>query len=160
MTIKRTTGAKGTLSKTALLALATPTTGETLYVFSENITETFAIGGESDDTLTGESGLRVVFRAGQVYKASEIDRLFQTPTADSITPNTGGIAGGTAFVIKGDNLEGVSGVTFGGVAATNVKVVNDTTVTGTTPATTAGAKAVVIADDSGNLTKNAFFTYV
>lgn len=156
MTIKRADGTQ--VSKTALLAIATPTTPETLYVFPEHINETFSFPGDNEDTKA-EIGERRLFRAGQAYPASAIDKVFQAATVDTITPNTGPFAGGTTVTLKGDNLEGVTGVTFGGVAATAVQFLNDTTVTCVTPnMTAAGAKTVVVTDDSGAVTKTAFFT--
>ena len=52
-------------------------------------------------------------------------------------------------------------VTFGGMAATNVVVVNSTTITATTPAGTAGAVTVTVTNpggQSGSLASG--FTYV
>ena len=68
------------------------------------------------------------------------------PTVTSVTPNTGSTAGATPVTITGTNFFNPSTVTFGGVAATNVVVVNTTTITATTPAHAAGAVDVVVAD--------------
>lgn len=86
------------------------------------------------------------------------------PVVNSVTPNTGSTAGGTAVTISGANFFNPSTVTFGGVAATNVIVVNATTITATTPANAAGAVNVVVTDGgpclgtAGTLTNG--FTYV
>src|SRR5262245_34138731 len=71
----------------------------------------------------------------------------------TVTPNTGGVAGGTAVTIAGTGFSEATGVTFGGVAATSVRVVSSTSITCVTPANTAGAKDVVVQDPSGNGTK-------
>src|SRR5438552_16598571 len=68
------------------------------------------------------------------------------PTVTSVTPNTGSTAGATPVTITGTNFLSPSTVTFGGAAATNVVVVNSTTITATTPAHAAGAVDVVVAD--------------
>ena len=65
-------------------------------------------------------------------------------TVTGVTPNTGPAAGGTPVTITGTNFISPVSVTFGGVAATNVVVVNSTTITATTPAHAAGAVDVVV----------------
>ena len=55
------------------------------------------------------------------------------PTVASVSPSTGPTGGGTPITITGAHLTGASSVTIGGAAATNVTVVNDTTITATTP---------------------------
>ena len=51
------------------------------------------------------------------------------PTVTSVCPNSGTTAGGTAVTITGTNFAAGATVTFGGTAATNVVVVNSTTIT-------------------------------
>lgn len=102
---------------------------------------------------------RLLFRAGQTVPQSTIDALFVDATADTITPATGVAAGGTNVTIRGTNFGGVTAVTFGGTAATNLRVVDETTITCTAPAHATGAVAVVITDDANTVTKAAFYTY-
>jgi formylglycine-generating enzyme required for sulfatase activity/CxxC motif-containing protein (DUF1111 family)/subtilisin-like proprotein convertase family protein len=82
------------------------------------------------------------------------------PTIASVTPNAGGLAGGTAITITGTNLTGTSSVTIGGTAATSVSVVNATTVTAVTPAGTAGAKTLSLTTPGGTANLSNGFTYV
>lgn len=97
---------------------------------------------------------------GRAYSQSYINSLFPAATVASITPNAGLAAGGLAgVVIKGQNLGGVTAVSFGGTAATAVSVVDDQTVICTTPAHAAGAVNVVLTDDSGSTTVTNGFTY-
>ena len=65
----------------------------------------------------------------------------------SVKPNNGPTVGGTPVTITGTNFSSGAGVTFGAMAATNVVVVNSTTITATTPAQAAGA--VTVTDDGG-----------
>lgn len=58
--------------------------------------------------------------------------------------NTGPMAGGTSVAITGTNFVAGAIVTFDGVAATGVTVVNGTTITATTPAGTQGAADVTV----------------
>lgn len=99
------------------------------------------------------------FLSGQKIRTSERDAMYPTATATGVTPATGPLAGGTVVTIDGTKLAGVTGVTVGGVAATAVKVLSDKQVRVTTPAGTAGAKAVVVQDDGGNITIANGFTY-
>ena len=83
------------------------------------------------------------------------------PTVTSVNPNSGTTAGGTAVTIAGANFAAGAGVTFGGTAATNVVVVNSTTITATTPARSAGAITVTVTNpgsQAGSLTSG--YTYV
>ena len=81
------------------------------------------------------------------------------PTVSSVSPNSGTTAGGTAVTITGTNFATGATVTFGTAAATNVAVVNSTTVTATTPAGSAGAVTVTVtvSGQSGSLASG--FTY-
>jgi hypothetical protein len=82
------------------------------------------------------------------------------PTVTSVSPNNGPPAGGTAVTITGTNFAAGATATFGGTAATNVVVVNSTTITATTPAHAAGSVTVTVTvnGQSGNLTNG--FSYV
>jgi hypothetical protein len=145
------------LSKTGLQAKATTqAVNDTLYTFTEDIFQDYNHPGKK-----GEKDRRLLFKQGQTVNSAAINDLFKTPSITSVTPNTGPIAGGTNVTVKGTNLSGTSAITFGGVAATNVAVVDEETVTCTTPATTAGAKTVAGTDDSGAIPGlSNGFTYV
>lgn len=86
--------------------------------------------------------------------------LLAAPVVESIVPNTGPQAGGTAVSLLGEGLIGSTGVTFGGTAGTAFSVVNDSQVNVTTPAKAAGAVNVVLANPRGNVTKTGGYTYV
>lgn len=76
----------------------------------------------------------------------------------AISPVSGPAAGGTAFTITGDHLFGATTVMFGATPATSFVVVNDTQITGVTPAHIAGAIVVTVTGPSGSDTIP--FTYV
>lgn len=142
------------LTETELRALLTEVTTEQIYTVGADVYQTFTQDGSGF-----EKASKLAFHTGQRVKESDIDALFKTATIDTITPATGGTAGGTAIVITGTNFSGAEGVTIGGVAATQFKVVSNERITCTTPAGTAGAKAVVVQDDAGDVTKASGFTY-
>ncbi|MBX5480258.1 MAG: IPT/TIG domain-containing protein [Myxococcaceae bacterium] len=82
------------------------------------------------------------------------------PTVTAITPSGGNIAGGTKVTVTG--TEFMNGATFsvGGVPATNVVVVDSTTMTGTTgPHAPGTVDVVVINADLQTATLPAAFTY-
>lgn len=82
------------------------------------------------------------------------------PDLDLVTAATGPAAGGTLVTLTGSWFAGATGVTFGGVAATSVVVVNRNKITCITPAHAAGAVSVVVTTPSGANGANALFTYV
>lgn len=81
-------------------------------------------------------------------------------TLTNINPSSGTASGGTGFTLTGTGLTAPISVTFGGVAATSVNLVNPTTVTGVTPANAAGAVDVVITTTVGGATLTNGYTYV
>jgi hypothetical protein len=112
----------------------------------------------------GERGQQLKWRAGQVIRTSEVDAAYAAPTVTALAPDTGPAAGGTQVTITGTGFQsgihtesdqgpvtggGTTGVTIGGVACTNVKVVSDTEITAVTGAHAAGAVAVVVTTDAG-----------
>jgi hypothetical protein len=101
----------------------------------------------------------IMFRAGQVVRQSQIDKLFPAATVATVSPATGLAAGGTVVTITGTNLDGVADVKFGSTAGTNLKILSSEAIQVTTPAGTAGAKNVIVGDDAGAVTKTNGFTY-
>lgn len=125
-----------------------------VFELTSDIYESYAFPGEK-----GASGRRRIGSTGQLMRQSDIDRLYPGASVSAISPATGPAAGGTTVTLTGTNLRGTTGVTFGGTAATAVTVVSETRVTCVTPAKTAGPYNVVVADDSGSVTKTNFYTY-
>lgn len=83
----------------------------------------------------------------------------EAPSDFTVEPNEGAAAGGTEVTLSGQNLTGTTGVTFGGVAATEVEVVDDSTVTCVTGPHAAGVVDVVATDNIGSKTETGAFTY-
>jgi len=76
----------------------------------------------------------------------------------AITPATGPQAGGTPVTISGNGFAGVTAVTLGGTALTNLKVVSDVQITGTTAAGT-GTADLKITNAKGTFTQPGAFSY-
>ena len=81
------------------------------------------------------------------------------PVVTSCTPNNGKLAGGTSVTLAGSNFTGTLGVTFGGVAATNVIEVSDIEITCDTPANAAGTIDIVVTNGDGPGTGVGLYTY-
>ena len=75
-------------------------------------------------TVTNSNGLSGSLASGFIYVVP--------PTVSSVSPNSGSTPGGTTVTITGTNFAPGATVTFGSTAATNVVVVNSTTITATT----------------------------
>ena len=81
-------------------------------------------------------------------------------TVTAVTPSSGSTLGGDNVTVSGSGFAAGAGVTFGGTAATNVVVVNASTITATTPAHPIGGVDVVVTNtDTGTGTLTNGFTY-
>jgi formylglycine-generating enzyme required for sulfatase activity len=99
-------------------------------------------------------------RNGVVYIPNGFTVAIPRPTIASVSPSTGGIAGGTTILISGTNFTGASTVTVGGNAATNIAVLNSGTIRATAPAGAVGSVAVTVTTPGGTATRAGGFTYV
>jgi hypothetical protein len=150
-------GTAVTITGTNFAAGATATFGgaaatNVVVANSTTITATTPAGSGGAVTVTvAVSGQNGSLTNGYTYVVA--------PTITSVSPNNGPTAGGTAVTITGTNFAAGARVTFGGTAATNVVVVNGTTITATTPAHSSGAVTVTVTvnGQSGNLANG--FTY-
>lgn len=83
----------------------------------------------------------------------------ESPVIHSVSPDSGPVEGGTAITISGSGLMGATSVKVRGAAATNVVVVNDTTIQAITPAGEAGAAHVQVTTPGGTGTLGQGFQY-
>ncbi len=67
----------------------------------------------------------------------------------SVSPNTGGTAGGTTVTINGTGFVSGGAVSFGGTPGTSVTFISSTQIQAVTPAHAAGAVNVVVTNPSG-----------
>jgi hypothetical protein len=75
--------------------------------------------------------------------------LISAPTVASVLPPSAPLGGGSTIVITGSDFVTGATVTLGGTPATNVVVVNATTITATTPAHAAGVVPVTVTNPDG-----------
>ncbi len=139
---------------------STPATNVT-FVNATQITCTSPAG-------TGTVDVRVSTPAGTSAINSPADRFTYAaaaaPTVTGLDTKTGPVVGGTAVTITGTGFTGATGVKFGAtsVAAGAFTVINDTTITCTSPAGTAGTVDVTVTTSGGTSAINSpadQFTY-
>jgi hypothetical protein len=80
-------------------------------------------------------------------------------TVSGVSPASGPASGGTGVVVSGSGFTGVTSVTFGGVVATSINVVDSTTITAVIPVHAVGAVDVVVTGPTGSETDTNGYTY-
>jgi formylglycine-generating enzyme required for sulfatase activity len=124
-----------------------------LQVLSSTLVKAVTPAGNS-----GAVAITVISAAGTATAPSPYTYVQQLIT--SVYPPEGIFFGGTAITITGAFLNGATSVRVGGVACTNVVVVNSTTVTAVTPAGSLGSTSVEVTGPKGTATAANAFTYV
>ncbi len=159
-------------------------TNNSLLVAATNITSNFsgtALDGKVSEsgntcsnvapqgtcTITYTAGNSVVVATNFAIQGSNTNAATAAIQIDSnvdvtsIAPASGAIAGGLGVVLTGVAMSDVTGVTFDGVAATHMRVVNSTTVTAVSPRHATGAVDIrVTTSGGGSSTLANGFTYV
>ena len=162
---------------TSISSTSGPTTGgASLVIAGTNLTGTRGVKigtfNATIETITSTSvaiktavgtgttlPIHLVSASGWLSTASPIVYSYNPPpTFTSLNVTSGVTTGGTATTITGTNLLNVTSVTIGGVSAT-LGANSQTTQAITTPATTVGAKDIVITTPSGTVTATGAFTY-
>ncbi|MFJ1269513.1 IPT/TIG domain-containing protein, partial [Legionella lytica] len=142
-----TTVSVGGVSATSVVvANATTLTALTPAYVSGSLTKDITINnGNSNATLS-----------------SSFTYIAPAPTLVSIAPTSGTTGGGTSITLNGTGFTPGTTVTIGSVAATNVSVVNSTTLTATTPAYVSGALVQSVSVNNGVGTASLLnaFTYI
>jgi hypothetical protein len=106
-------------------------------------TAPFQAAGTVDVTVTTAAGTSASTAADRfTYQAA-------APAVSGLGPSTGPAAGGTQVTITGTSLNGASGVSFGGTAATAFLVNSSGQVTATAPALAAGTYDVTVTTPYG-----------
>jgi len=94
--------------------------------------------------LFGAASVVVTATGGSNSDNTLFTYIQPAPVVSSISPANALTTGGSNVTIFGDNFTGATGVTIGGISATSVIVVSNTTITATTPAHSAGIASVVV----------------
>jgi streptogramin lyase len=128
--------------------------GNVVVVNNSTITAVAPVG-----LFAGTVGVSVTTPGGTVTLPNAFTYL-PLPVITSVSPSAGPLAGGTAITIAGTGFLPGTAVAVGGVSATNVVVLNATTVTAVTPAVqVTGTVAVSLATLAGVAVLPGAFTY-
>ena len=133
----------------------------TVLATNVNVLNSTTLTATAPANEAGTVNISVANVAGNWGVGSNLFTYVAAPTVTSVTPSSGVAIGGTAVTIAGTGFSAGASVTFGGMPATTVVVVNPTTITAVTPARAAGLVNVVVTntDASGSGTGTGVFTY-
>ena len=131
-------------------AIPAPGTGSAVLTLT-------AAAGASQGTYMAQ----VVGAAGGITRSTPISLVIEAPfSIVSVSPSTGPETGKTAVTISGFGFEHEATLTFGGLAATSVVVVDARTITAVTPAHAPGAVDVLVTNEGGSsAVRTGGFTY-
>ena len=98
-------------------------------------------------------------RTGPITPKTPYPDASSPPLLTGLAPNNGGVAGATGVTITGAGFTGATAVTFGGTAATAINVVDNNTITCSSPAKAAGSYDVIVTTPKGSSPAGTKFTY-
>lgn len=117
----------------------------------------------AEDTANGHYIARFYTEGGggRVRLGSMSDGVApNVPVVTTVSPVSGPVTGGTLITVTGSRFAGVTSVTVGGHAATDLAILDDNTLTATVPAGMVGPVDVVITNAVGSGTGAGLFTYI
>jgi len=117
----------------------------TPYIQPSDLADTIILG----DPRTTSTHFNAIPGPSYFYWVTNAAIPATSPVVAWLTPPAGPAAGGTSVSIYGDNFTPGSTVTFGGVAATSVVLVNSSKITCVTPAHVAGSVDVRVTNTNG-----------
>jgi len=136
--------------------------GEVRVVDGTTITALAPLGPASGETPLLTQDVVVINPDGtRITKTGGFTYFVPALTVSSLSPSLGSPSGGTDVTISGAGMNSaiVSSVTFGGVAATNVRVIDAVTMRVTAPAHAAGAVNVAVTVGGATVTLANGYTY-
>lgn len=160
-------GTTFTIAGSGFVAGATVTVGgrsagEVRVVNATTITALSPLGPASGETPLLTQDVVVINPDGtRITKAGGFMYFIPALALSSLSPSLGLPAGGTDVTISGNGMNSaiVSNVTFGGVAATNVRVIDAVTMRVTVPAHAAGSVDVAVTVGGSTVTIANGYTY-
>ena len=138
-------GTSVTITGTGFATIAEVDFGSTPALGSIEITDTTLTINSPPGTGVVDVTVRT---ASGVSGTSSADRFTYIadarPTITEVTPNSGPDSGGTLVTITGTGFTGATEVDFGATAATNVTVLNTTTITANSPPGTGKVDVIIV----------------
>ncbi len=139
-----------------VLITGTNLLGVTSVMFGANAALDFTVDSSTEITASapphalGTVDVQVTNASGtSANTASDDYEYLGGPNITDVTPSGGPTEGGTPVTITGSGFTGATAVDFGGVAATDVVVVDDTSITAKSPAHALGAVHVHVTAPGG-----------
>ncbi|MCA1668273.1 MAG: IPT/TIG domain-containing protein [Thermomicrobia bacterium] len=135
-------------------------TGITVTSATITATPPAHMAGAVDVVVTNPDGQSALLTGGFTYvQAGHGPPSQGILSVRRVEPPAGSIAGGEQIVIKGTGFAAGATVTVGGAAASNVQVVNSTTINAMTPAHAAGTVDVTVSSGGKSAMLGAAYTY-
>jgi hypothetical protein len=117
------------------------------------------LAGAGDSVAMAADGNTVIVGDGCDNNCIGLARVFVQPAiVTSVSPNAGPIEGSLVRIV-GQHFTGATAVTFGGVAATDLLVVDDSFLVATTPAHAAATVDVAVTTSGGTVISAGAYTY-
>ena len=147
-----------TIAGTSFVAGLTTVTFGTTAATSVSVTSSTALSAVAPARPAGAVTVTV---ANGAATATTSFSYVTIPTVTGIAPSSGATSGGTPVLVTGNGFApSVTSVRFGGVEATGVTVIDDTTLSAITPAHAAGAVTVDVTTAGGVGAKSSAFSYL
>lgn len=169
LNVNGSTGTLTILNNSTTEAANNITSDFTNTALDGNVTETgntcVVVSPQSSCTLTFTPGNTVVPQTSFTISGTNTNtitaaiEITNNPTLSSINPSSGSASGGVGVTLTGTALTGTTSITFDGISATSINVINSTTVTAVTPAHAAGIVDVVITTPQNSAGLSNGFTY-
>ena len=165
--ISPATGVAGAQTPVTLTGTRLTGTNQVVFYLAPSTVEpatAIVVVSDTEVTCTApglSAGVYDVIRGGTGGQA-HLPASFTVPAAlNSITPNSGPVEGGTPVTITGTGFSTATGLQIGpaGTMATDVVVVDDSTITAVTPPNAAGGRNVTLIHPAGNVVRNSWYTY-
>jgi len=143
-------------------------TNATQVYFGSVLAPSFTVNSDGSITATapgvsaGVVDITVVNSHGASATSSVDQFTYVPPVVESVSPNTGSVAGGDSVTISGCNFTDVTEVYFGGTSATSFTVNSDTSITAISPALYLVTVDITVSDSYGNSATSGsdWFTYI
>ncbi|MFA4825482.1 MAG: IPT/TIG domain-containing protein [Methanoregula sp.] len=151
---------------TVVTITGTGFTGATNVIFGDYEGTNPIVNSDTSISITspanqaGTVHVTVITLTGGSSATSPADQFtyIVVPTITSISPVSGPDIGGTVVTITGTSLNGATAVTFDGTPASTFSVINETSISATSPAHAAGAVNVNVTTPNGAATGT--YTYI
>ncbi|MFK5957197.1 MAG: IPT/TIG domain-containing protein [Planctomycetota bacterium] len=143
----------GTGFENGAMTMTTKTAGLSISNVSSGTSFVRGTVTASSGATLGTYDLYLRNSAGDLEVASGVvEVIADAPTISGLSATTGSIVGGETLTVSGSNFQNGAYVLFGGVEAANVTFVSSTTLTVTTPVSSAGLVDVAIHNRDGQQT--------